>query len=255
MKVVLAVTDAGKAFVKPLGGSDHGPHSLACEWVGTCLATWFGLPTLDHALMVLTDLDAEMIRDAGGQAQPGHAFVTRAVEQAHPWGGSGDELKHVGNTDAIPGMVVFDTWSLNWDRCPPKGDARKLNYDNVLLARDDADRGRLRMLAIDHGECFAVGQELGRQVASIDRMRDERIFGLFSVFEPYVKQPLVEQAAARLPHATRAVADEIVGEIPNEWQVDKAARTSLVELVSERAAYLADNITVMLRDRIGKLFY
>jgi hypothetical protein len=55
MRVVLAVTDAGKAYIKPLGGSKSGPHGLACEWVGTRLATWFGLPTLECAMLDLSE--------------------------------------------------------------------------------------------------------------------------------------------------------------------------------------------------------
>ena len=180
MRVVRAVTDAGKAYIKPMGGSDHGPHCLACELIGTRLAGWFGLQTLDHAVIRLTELDAEMIQDTGGRAEAGPAFATRAISEATPWGGSAEELEKASNPQSVPRFVIFDTWTLNWDRCPPDGDGRRKNYENVLLARQEREKqGHLCVLAIDHGECFADKQELTHGLASIARIQDDRVFGLF----------------------------------------------------------------------------
>jgi len=39
----------------------QGPHPLACEWVATQLARWFGLPTFDYSLLAI---DAEIERPA-----------------------------------------------------------------------------------------------------------------------------------------------------------------------------------------------
>lgn len=44
------VTDAGPAYIKAMGNR-QGPHPLACEWVATHLAKWFGLTTFDFAIM------------------------------------------------------------------------------------------------------------------------------------------------------------------------------------------------------------
>jgi hypothetical protein len=49
------VTDAGRAYIKAMGNR-QGPHQLACEWVATQLAEWFGLPTFEYALL---PIDAE----------------------------------------------------------------------------------------------------------------------------------------------------------------------------------------------------
>ena len=48
--VVRVDTDAGEGFLKALCNPE-GPHVLACELVGTLLAEWLGLPTLEHALV------------------------------------------------------------------------------------------------------------------------------------------------------------------------------------------------------------
>lgn len=254
MQVVLAVTDAGKAYIKPLGGSDHGPHCLACELVGTRLANWFRLATLNHAVLRLTTLEAEMIRDAGGQAEAGAAFATRAVSEANPWGGSAEELQRASNPESIPGLVVFDTWTLNWDRCPPEGDARRPNYDNVLLAKEEDEQGHVRVMAIDHGECFSQAQELTPGLASIERTHDDRIFGLFPGFRPFMRQEWIDSAAQRLGEVDRQMISGWVGEIPDEWLVRDSAKKALVDLICRRASYLADRIAGRLRFSSGQLY-
>lgn len=46
-------TDEGEGFLKTLGNSE-GPNVLACEWIGTLLADWFGLRTLEHSIIWVT---------------------------------------------------------------------------------------------------------------------------------------------------------------------------------------------------------
>src|SRR4026207_2020920 len=102
----IVVTDAGKAYLKPLGNR-QGPHVLACEWVATQLADWLGLVTFDYALLVLAK-DDEIALKRGKNAGPGSAFVTRA-EHGHPWGGDIETLKGLANNEDISRLVVFDT--------------------------------------------------------------------------------------------------------------------------------------------------
>jgi len=95
------LTDAGGAFIKCLG-NPQGPHALSRELVGTVLARWFGLQTLDHALMTLTPADEIQI-GSGKLALPGPALVTRA-ERGHTWGGDAGSLDMVSNSDDITRM-------------------------------------------------------------------------------------------------------------------------------------------------------
>jgi hypothetical protein len=254
MRVVRAVTDAGKAYIKPLGGSDHGPHCLACELIGTRLARWFGLQTLDYAVFRLTELDAEMIRDTGGRAEAGPAFATRAIGEATPWGGSAEELENASNPQSVPRVVIFDTWTLNWDRCPPDGDGRGVNYENVLLARQERDgRGHLCVLAIDHGECFADKQELNHGLASISRTHDDRVFGLFPGFRPFMRQEWIEASVRRLTEIDPHLINRWITEIPDEWLVPDQAKRALGDLICSRASYMADKIADRLRYSSGRL--
>src|SRR5947207_1563076 len=73
---ILVVTDLGPGYLKAIG-NPGGEHALACEWVGTQLAGWFGLPIFDFCLIDVTDeIDIPFFK--GGQAKPGPAFITRA---------------------------------------------------------------------------------------------------------------------------------------------------------------------------------
>lgn len=82
MRTAEIMTDAGRSYIKAMGNPE-GPHALACEYVGTQLARWFGLRTFDFALMNLEEID-EIPLDKGRLAMPGPAFVSRA-EQGATW--------------------------------------------------------------------------------------------------------------------------------------------------------------------------
>lgn len=239
------VTDAELAYIKAMGNR-QGPHALACEYVGTQLARWFGLPTFDFAILTLDELD-EIPFPRGGRAQPGPAFVTRA-QPGYTWGGGADELAAVVNLDDVARLVVFDTWTLNCDRYPPDLTVRKPNYDNVFVSDEGAPPGHFRLVAMDHTHCFVCGRDLTEPVAVIDRTKDERVYGLFPGFVPIVRdrRAVVEQAAARLRAFDADTCRPIVTSIPSEWEVDERARTGLCDLICQRAGFVADNMVQWL---------
>lgn len=245
MRTAQIVTDAGKAYCKAMGNPE-GPHALACEWVGTHLARWLGLPTFDCAILTLDELD-EIPFAGGGQAQPGAAFVTRA-ERGHTWGGTDQELQVIDNPEDIARLVVFDTWTLNCDRYPPNLATRQPNYDNVFLSEEGASPGRFRLVAMDHTHCFTCGSELNERVASIDRTKDEQVYGLFPGFVTAVQthRVAVEGAAEQIRTFTESVGHEIVSTIPVDWQVSEPAQAALIDLLRQRAAFVADNIITLL---------
>lgn len=129
-EVVLVETDQGRGYLKTLGNKT-GPHALACEWVGTNLATLLGLPTLDFAIIEIGE-DDEIPLASGNLALPGPAFITR-TEKGFSWGGKANELKRIANPKDIGRLVLFDTWLLNCDRYHPNLAVRKPNRDNVFL--------------------------------------------------------------------------------------------------------------------------
>lgn len=246
-------TDQGDGFLKALGNR-AGPHPLACELVATKLARWFGLPTFDFALVEITE--SNYIPFArGGQALPGPAFITRK-EEGLTWGGSEQELTKLENPQDISRLVVFDTWTRNCDRYPPDLSTRKPNRDNVFLSSEETRPNRLMLKAMDHTHCFTCGRDLTGDVANIDRVKDTRPYGLFPEFLPYLGHDAVMAAINDLRSLPRAEVEAIIRDVPNEWQVSQPARAALVELIVQRATFIADNpkiiIDEIIMDRLGR---
>jgi hypothetical protein len=241
------MTDAGRAYLKTMG-SKEGPHPLASEWVATHLAKWFGLPTFDVAIIMMDKNDSYPL-PKGYRVEPGPAFAARAVD-GHPWGGDGTELLQLINVDHITWLVIFDNWVLNCDRYPPDLEQRKPNYGNVCLAETGA-RGRLRLLAMDQTHCFNCGRDWTPELAHDRWMKDERLYGLFPQFVSLLRRDAAEAAAARLSEMSHDVATAVIPAISPEWQVSPAAQVAMMELVSRRAALVADRILDQLPFGLG----
>jgi len=248
MATALVRTDAGDAYLKAMG-NPMGPHALACELVGTQLAQWFGLPVADFAIMPV-DPEDEIPFSRGGFAAPGPAFVSRRLTDPEQWGGGTNSLRAIENPDDITRLVIFDTWTLNADRFPPEGVDRDAHRDNVVLAGEGAAPGKRRLFAIDHSHCFAGGRDLSPRLATIDQIRDERVYGVFPEFRPLLRMDVADGAAARLDGVTSAIIAPLIARIPSEWEVSDNARQALADLICRRARFLAENIVSMLEPHI-----
>jgi hypothetical protein len=237
------VTDATKAYIKPMGNR-QGPHVLACEWVGSQLAQWFGLSTPEFALINVTEMD-EIPLWGGRMAAPGPAFVSKAIE-GNTFGGSVEEIEKLVNPEDIARLVVFDTWTLNCDRYPADVIARRPNRDNVFFAYDDEGSDMLRITAIDHTHCFTCGRDLTSHIAGIAQVKDERLYGLFPEFEVMITKARVDNCVNRLRQVDEGNIETVIDSIPQEWEVPSEARSALKELICRRAAFLSDRIAEML---------
>jgi hypothetical protein len=238
--VTEAETDAGRAYLKPLGNR-QGPHVLATDWVGTHLARWFGLSTFEIALLNLQPDDAfDLPRRA--KAKPGHAFAAKAMA-GEPWGKSGLQLDLIVNPEDITRLVVFDTWTLNCDRHHPEVTVRKPNYDNVYLSSENVEPGKRRLIAMDHGLCFIrSGEDLTPKLSHIEKVRDERLYGLFTEFRGRLQQNIIEECAARLREMDATTADAMIATVPADWELFAEARGAWSELICRRADFVADNV-------------
>ncbi len=238
----LVETDAGKGYLKALGGPE-GPHTLACEWVATQLAGWFGLSTFDCAIIPVTEVD-EIPFCNGKKAQIGPAFITRA-ESGEPWSGEQSQLDKLINPQDINRLIVFDTWTLNCDRHSWPADGKpgkpRVNRNNVFLS-EEAPQGQLLLKAMDHTHCFTCGRELSRSLRNIDTIRDPRVFGLFPEFRTFLDRGQIRQAVTDLRRVDRTEVVRIMQEIPREWEVASEALDALADLAVGRAAYVAATI-------------
>ena len=244
--VALIVTDAGEAYIKALGNRE-GPHALAREYVGTMLAQWFGLQTLEFAIMNVEPED-EIALGHDRRALPGPAFVTREIG-GDSWGGSKRELALVENTEDFTKLVVFDTWVRNRDRHSTPVLHPESNLDNVFLTDEGVAGKKLRLMAIDNTHCFMPGERVTEDIAGDYACHDRDVYGLFPAFAPFVTQERVERCLEKLRLFDREEAATVVNAVPDEWDVSRVVRDAWIEFLVRRKAFLDDH----LMDQIGKI--
>ena len=237
-QVVRVDTDAGEGFLKAMGNPE-GPHVLACELVGTLLAEWLGLPTLEHALIWVTPED-EIPLAGGGRALPGPAFITRA-ENGFSWGGDETTLRNIRKPHDISRLVVLDTWIRNCDRYRPEPNLR-VNRDNVFFVRETEPEPGILLKAIDHTHAFTCGGELSLRLGHLDEIRDATVFGCFPEFRPLLDRDAASEAVAQLRDMDREQAARLVARVPVEWEVEEPVREAWRTFICDRAVFVAANL-------------
>lgn len=147
------------------------------------------------------------------------------------------------NPEDITRLVVFDTWTLNCDRCHHDLDVRKANYDNVYLSSENVEPGQRRLIAMDHGLCFIrSGEDLTPKLAHIDKVQDEHVYGLFPEFRGRLRGDIMNASVERLREMDRATAEAMIATVPKEWEVTPEARKAWAELIYRRAGFVADHV-------------
>lgn len=232
-RVAKVATDAGIGFLK---GMDNpaGNESLAMELVGTELAAELGLVVPPFAVVDVAEIEIPRL-----DCEPvpfGPAFVSREL-RGSPSDGGDTFLRKLTQPDHVALIVVFDTWVRNIDRCPP------VDYFDPEPRRDNllfTPVGRkFDLIAFDHTNCF-VEEDLETGLQGPHFVEDERIYGLFPEFAPYLGERSITRAVAALRRIDPAVIREIVHSVPREWGPSKLVRDLWAARISERAARVAD---------------
>jgi len=201
--------------------------------VGSLLAEWIGLKTLDFSIITVAD-DDEIPLGKGGFAEPGPAFISRAVP-GFAWGGDEQSLRDISNPEDISRLILFDTWVRNCDRYRPV--PKRMNFDNVFFVKADINRPVLT--AIDHTHAFTCGREVTRAIRRIDVIQDPVQFGAFPQFSNF--RSLAAEAAtyARLEEMEIVEAEQLVQLVPSAWLADNETRNAWSEFITRRARFLA----------------
>lgn len=242
----LVETDLGAAYVKLLGNPE-GPHALFCELVGSRAAAWLGLRTFDLGLITVTEAGL-VTYENGTQSEAGPGFVAR-FEKGTTWGGAAEELDAIENPEMLAGLSVLDTWLLNCDRYRPEGGRVRRNTRNVFLSEESAAKGRFRVTAMDHTHCLTCGRELTKSLARLDRIQDARLYGHFPEFKEHLSHAHVRTFTERLNTLTTGQASGFLAGVPAAWGVTADLKTTVVEFLSRRAAFVGQHIRKMLVDQ------
>lgn len=232
--------DGAHAFVKVMGNPE-GPSALACEFVGTEVARLLGLPVFDIAI---PEYPKELCvpLEHGLTPQPGPCFAARFAEGIS-WDGRGALLDALEHPENIPGLVVVDTWLRNPDRYIVRAGRTRKNLRNVFLREDGVPRGSFRLLAIDHTHVIRQDSELTSQSLSIDREREDLVYGLFPEFVNRIDREDLQPFVKRLQHLGQTTEiDDLVRRTPKQWLSDGQVRQDLPGFLKRRATYVATNL-------------
>jgi len=237
-------TDEGLAFIKGMG-NPAGLGSLVSELVCAELATWFGLKVPDFAIVHVDDLEIPL--GGHGVVQRGPAFASHTMD-LRTADGTDTYLSRLREPQDLAKLVLFDTWVRNADRCPP-ADALdpSPNYENLTFA--PAAKG-YDVVAIDHTHCFTDG-DLATDIGDPALQTDDRIYGFFPEFPPFLEDNRIHEEAARLGQIDGAFVRQVVHSVPQEWGVTLGERDMLAAAIIFRAQLVSREAPRILAAQLG----
>jgi hypothetical protein len=88
--------------------------------------------------------------------------------------------------------------------------------------------------AMDQGCCFTCESSLTtpRLLSSVN---DDRLYGLFPAFRPYVTRAAMLEVVAEVEAVVRSEVEAMIDRVPREWQVDDSARREWCNWICRRA--------------------
>ena len=95
------------------------------------------------------------------------------------------------------------------------------------------------MIPIDHSHALHDGL-LDQAFADDELTREEKVYGLFPHFEPYINEASVLAAGRRLNVISADFVEECINNIPAPWRPSMATCDQLAEFVVGRAEFLLE---------------
>jgi len=229
-------------------GNPQGVQSLASELVGTELAAWFGLRTLEFSLIEVTESNELPMYGGHGNVAPGPAFISKRLENVVSLDGSDEFLSKLARPDDVAKLVVFDTWIMNEDRCAPPESllAPPPSRDNLMFF--PCGRRRYSLVAFDHTHCFAEA-DLWEEIRNPSLIQKSGVYGLFNEFQPYITREYVLKAVRRLEQLDRLIVEQIVNAVPKAWGITSGAAEAWVDLICHRARFVSEAVPNLLLDQ------
>ncbi|WP_142113799.1 HipA family kinase [Bosea sp. AK1] len=223
-------------------GNPQGFESLVCELIAGELACWLGLYVPPFSVVRVVGIDIPM-RDRG-HMEHGPAFISQKIPGA-PSDAGDTFLRKIANPQDVAKLVAFDTLIRNGDRWPPDDTRQSPNFDNLFFSPS----GRKFILcALDHSHCF-VETTFDNELDDDYVISDDRIYGYFPHFAPYLRPVYVVNAANRLGQMTREVAAEIVDSVPREWGLTGRQRARFIDVICARAVLAREVMLTRLEDK------
>ena len=224
---LLRCDDGGYYVVKFQNNPQH-PRILANELLGTRLAARLGLPTMDAAVIEVSEELIASTEDLVVQLGRGRSRCRPGLQFGSHYPGEpariavydflpDEQLRQVENLAEFLGALVFDKWTCN------------TNGRQVIFFLEPG-RSRYQARMIDQGFCFNAGEW---------NFPDAPLRGLYArqrVYESVRGMESFESWLERLEkQVTESVLDRAASEIPPEWyNFDPDALDQLLEQLYRR---------------------
>lgn len=252
-RVALVTTDCGIGYLKT-ADNPEGPLILAADWIGTKLAEFMSIPSLEVAKLKLDDIDSQILSEfLGFDVKMGTAFITKA-ERAETFSGE-KMLELASNCSDIPKMVVLDTWIRNVDKYTENafGTGRhRVNRDNLILTETGQPKGKWILKPIDFGLALD-GPNMCAKLKNIDRIKDTRIYGCYPEFRNKFHDMEISAAFQSMNSVNTKILDTIISEVPDSWfGGDKSLRVIVKDFLEDRREYLLSDGREAIRAVLSK---
>lgn len=211
----------------------HGSRELVNEFVVARLGQHLSLPVVPFQIVNMSEKQIQIIPKAfSSKYKPGMQFASLFIdhciglskEPPHP------TKKQIKNPRALAGIFVFDHWVHNADR----------TKSNILLER--LPGGQFDIHMIDHGKCFPGGYDWN--AATLQKRKKFKKDSVVHIWTAGMLEDLtvvssyIEQILA-LPEAS---IEEVIRDIPEDWDVPLRDREALVTYLKKQKKTLADSV-------------
>jgi hypothetical protein len=213
-------------YVVKFQQNDQGRKVLLNELIASRIAEYMGIPTPETALVYFGDTFLEAnpklktLYDA--PVCSGYHFGSKYFPKH--FDSIPSLISTVTNVADFPAIIAFDVLTDNHDRC-------ENHHDNVLLIPDSG--GNMRLLAIDHGNCFGCFWSADTLLAKIGTWC--RSYMPEMAIEVRGKAPFTppSQLARTI---TESLLEDVIFTSPDEWWSSEEERDAIVQYVIGQAA-------------------
>lgn len=214
--------------------------SLPNEWVGYCLGRYLGIPIPFARIIEIPRDFCEQVPELAEMSESKFQFASLYIPDCKN-GHQVSIIPQIKNQQCLAGIIVFDYWLQNRDR------TRK----NILL-REKAPNV-YQLWAIDHAEVFGSynwhQNEIEKLPARLIKSGTHQLIASFIKDEKqFFEQLEIVQTMPIL------LIEEIVGLIPDDWNVTKEEKKAMVTaLVTRRQKVLPNLIDRYIKRRYRPL--
>ena len=99
---------------------------------------------------------------------------------------------------------------------------------------------------MDFTHCLDDGDEIPTSLANINNTKDDRIYGAFPEFGPFIKKKVLGKCLHDLRMLDNSVLSNIMSDIPPKWSVNQQLRDTITRFFLHRSTYLVDELQGIL---------